>query len=125
MVGFVDTAVLVDVIRGYPPAMQWLTTRTNTLRVCNHAYMEIIAGATNKSDQKYAIMILKQFELVFITQADMKWAIQQQLKYSLSNGVGLIDCLIASPCARLEVPLYTRNLKHFAPLLSDLAISPY
>lgn len=35
------------------------------------------------------------------------------------------DCLIAAPAQRLGVPLYTRNLKHFSPLLGDLAVMAY
>jgi hypothetical protein len=32
---------------------------------------------------------------------------------------------IAAPSYRLQVPLYTRSLKHFAPLLGRLAQQPY
>jgi hypothetical protein len=37
----------------------------------------------------------------------------------------VIDCLIAAPSHRLNVPLYTMNLKHFTPLLGALAVRPY
>jgi len=36
-----------------------------------------------------------------------------------------MDCLIAAAAFRLQVPLHTRNLKHFAPLLGELAQEPY
>jgi hypothetical protein len=31
----------------------------------------------------------------------------------------------SAPSYRLQLPLYTRNLKHFAPLLGKLAQEPY
>jgi hypothetical protein len=31
----------------------------------------------------------------------------------------------SAPSYRLQLPLYTRNLKHFAPLLGKLAREPY
>lgn len=56
---------------------------------------------------------------------DHEWAIKQMLRYHLSHNVGAFDCLIAAPAYRLRLPLYTHNLKHFAPLLGDLARRPY
>jgi predicted nucleic acid-binding protein len=50
---------------------------------------------------------------------------EAQMRYELSHGVGMMDCLIASVSYRLQLPLYTHNLKHFAPLLNDLAQKPY
>ena len=56
---------------------------------------------------------------------DFDWAIRQSLRLRLSYNVGPMDCLIASVAHRLGLPLYSRNLKHFAPLLGDLAQAPY
>jgi predicted nucleic acid-binding protein len=50
---------------------------------------------------------------------------QAGMVFTLSHGVGIMDCLIASVSYRLQVPLYTRNLKHFTPLLGALAQTPY
>lgn len=69
--------------------------------------------------------LLHRFEKVYVNQADMDWAYQQQIQFHLSHNVGAMDCLIAASAYRLQVPLYTRNLKHFAPLLGGLAQEPY
>ena len=37
----------------------------------------------------------------------------------------LVDLLIAAPSQRLQLPLYTHNLKHLSPLLGTLAQKPY
>ena len=68
---------------------------------------------------------MEQFEMIYLTQADLDWAMQTQMRYELSHGVGMMDCLIASVSHRLQFPLYTHNLKHFAPLLRNLAQKPY
>lgn len=39
--------------------------------------------------------------------------------------VDAFDCLVAALSFRLQLPLYTRNLKYFAPLLGHLAQQPY
>jgi predicted nucleic acid-binding protein len=55
----------------------------------------------------------------------LDWAMDQQEKFALSHNVGMNDCLIASISYRLQLPLYTTNLKHFIPLLNNLAQKPY
>lgn len=126
MIGIVETSVLIDLLRGYPPAVNWIAPqRTNTFGINPPIQMELIAGAQNRSDQRRIIQLLSQFEMVRLTADDQDWAMVQQLKFSLSYGVGLTDCLIASVSQRLGVPLYTHNLKHFAPLLGALAQKPY
>ncbi len=44
----------------------------------------------------------------------------------LSHGAAMNDCLIASVCHRLQVPLYTHNLKDMRILIgAELAVKPY
>ncbi len=87
--------------------------------------MEVITGGDNKAERQRAAQVMAQFEMVYLTEADLKWAMEAQMRYELSHGIGMMDCLIASASHRLQLPLYTHNLKHFAPLLGDLAQKPY
>ena len=126
MDAFVDAVILVDFLRNYSPSLQWRNTNTNLLiAISPFVWMEVIAGAQNKVHQQKAAQFLKQFTLMYPTQADIKWAMKQFQAYHLSNNVGILDCLIAAPCYRQQLPLYTRNLKHFTPLLGALAQQPY
>ncbi len=124
MVGLVDTALLVDILRQYPPARAWYAAQSD-LGICPLVYMELMEGSENKTAQNKARKLAATFDMVYLTDTDFDWAMQYHAAYSLSHGVGLVDCLIAAPAARLEIPLYTRNLKHFAPLLGALAQQPY
>lgn len=87
--------------------------------------MELVAGAHNKVEQSRAIQLVAKFQMIYPTQADIDWAMQMQASYTLSHGIGMNDCLIASASQRLQLPLFTTNLKHFAPLLGSLAERPY
>ncbi len=49
---------------------------------------------------------------------------EQMERYRLSHGVTINDCLIASVAYRLEVPLYTHNIKDMTPLFGKLAVKP-
>ena len=121
-----DSAIVVDLLRNYPPALQWRSTQARSVAgITPTVWMEVIHGALNKTAQERAVKALYQFEMIYLTQTDMEWAMKQQLAHHLKSGVGINDCLIAAPAYRLQLPLYTQNLKHFTPLLGALAQKPY
>jgi predicted nucleic acid-binding protein len=88
-------------------------------------WMEVMWGARDKTAQRKAVSFLQQFEMVYLIQADMDWAMQQLQAHRLSHSVDILDCLIASVAYRLHLTLYTTNIEHFAPLPGALAIQPY
>lgn len=121
-----DSSVIVDVIRGYAPAISWWSLNQSLrLGISPGAWMETIGSAPNKAKRDQVTKLLINFEMLYLEREDMDWAMERQVQFQLSHGVGILDCLIAAPCVRLNIPLYTRNLKHFAPLLNMLAIQPY
>ena len=124
MTGLLDTAILVDILRAYPAATTWLSGQ-GQLGVSPVVWLEIIEGAENAKDQAKAVDLLRHFERIEMSSVDFDWAIQQALKLRLSHNVDMMDCLIAASAQRLEVPLFTRNLKHFQPMIGDLARKPY
>jgi predicted nucleic acid-binding protein len=87
--------------------------------------MEVIDGCENKQALLKVLDALKTFELVQIEIQDVDWAHDKLAEFRLSHNVDPFDCLIASTPHRLQIPLYTRNLKHFTPLIGELAIQPY
>ncbi|XWX02599.1 PIN domain-containing protein [Aggregatilineales bacterium SYSU G02658] len=124
MMIFIDTNILIDISRRYPPSIAWYRQQSR-LFITTVTALELIEGTTNKATLAAAINLLRQFELVYLTAVDQEWALQMQRRFCLSHNVELTDCLIAAACARTRAPLYTRNLKHMRPLLGDLAVSPY
>ena len=122
----IETNVVVDLLRLYSPAVDWLHKQSQSiLGITPIIWMEVITGGDNKLERQRAAQVMEQFEMIYLTQADLEWAMETQMRYELSHGVGMMDCLIASVSHRLQVPLYTHNLKHFAPLLGNLAQKPY
>jgi hypothetical protein len=122
--GLLDTAVLVDILRAFPPASTWLSAQ-DRLGVSPVVWLEIIEGAENARDQARALDLLRHFERIEMSAGDFDWAIQQALRFRLSHNVDMMDCLIASNAQRLGIPLFTRNLKHFQPMIGGLAQRPY
>jgi predicted nucleic acid-binding protein len=122
--GLLDSAVIVDLLRRYAPAENWLS-RQAQLGVTSIVWLEIIQGAENSTEQRRALRLLRRFEQIDPLPEDFRWAIERAIRFRLTYNIGAIDCLIAATSQRLQVPLYTTNLKHFVPLLGSLAQKPY
>ncbi|XWX02597.1 PIN domain-containing protein [Aggregatilineales bacterium SYSU G02658] len=125
MIALVDSNVIIDLIRGYAPAQEWLADIADELHITSITQLEVIHGARDKRAVRITLELLRQFDVVYLTPIDQQQAYHYLLSYGLSHNVELTDCLIAAACARTRAPLYTRNLKHMRPLLGDLAVSPY
>jgi predicted nucleic acid-binding protein len=99
--GLTDTAVLVDVLRSQPPAIEWLT-RQDALGITSISWLEIIEGATDDLAQKRAVRLLRHVERICPSADDCDWAIQRLLQLRLSHGVDAMDCFSLGDPARIE-----------------------
>ena len=125
-IGVVDSTVIIHVFRKNLPARAWMKAQPERLLVTPITWLEVMHGAPGKVGQATCKAILSQFDMEYLTPADMDWAMQQLERYRLSHGVGIHDCLIGSVVHRLQVPLYTHNLKDMRVLLDEsLVIKPY
>ena len=82
-------------------------------------------GARSKANQNYSRSILDQFDTLYLSSTDQQWAMEQLERFQFSHHIGAEDCLIASVAYRLQLPLYTHNLKDMSPLIGNLAAKPY
>ncbi len=119
-----DTSIIVDLLRNYKPAEVWIKQQSDAA-VSAIVWIEVLNGAQNRRDQQKAIKLLQDFGRIDLVSIDYDWAIAQTVRFKLSHNIGANDCLIAAVSNRLQVPLFTRNLKHFAPMLGALAQKPY
>ncbi len=126
MVGIVDSTVIIHLLRSNPAALAWANALTPPLDITPIGWLEIMLGAPGKAGQARAKSIMSDFSLCFLSDDDQRWAMQQMELYRLSHGVGINDCLIASVCYRLNVPIYTDNQKDFLKILpANLVVKPY
>mgnify|MGYP003642181583 CR=1 FL=1 len=124
-VGIVDTTVILHYFRKNIAARTWVNSQPIQLSITPMTWMEVMEGASNKVTQSQCKIILSMFDLLYITPLDQQWAMHQLENFQFSHHIGMNDCLIASVAHRLQIPLYTHNLKHMTPLIGKLAIKPY
>lgn len=121
-----DSDVVIDILKGQPQAAAWLQTVPDArLSISAIVWMEVLIGAKDKQDQQHLRQLLSPFFVFHLTPDDSRWAMEQLAAFRLSHGIGLTDCLIGALAARTQLPLYTRNIKHYAPLPDIKLIQPY
>lgn len=123
--GIVDTTVILHYFRNSPNAREWVDSHQEQLAITSIGWLEVVSGANNKTVLAYSKVILEKFELLYLTASDQQWAMQKLEELQFSHHIGINDCLIASIAHRLQVPLYTHNLKDMTPLIGPLAVKPY
>lgn len=121
-----DTSVMIDLLNSFSPALEWYAAQYKAvIAVTSITWFEVIEGTRNKSEQMHAIRFMRQFKVEHPLPNDLQWAVLQFGRFHLSHQVDWEDLLIASVALRLNIPLYTTNLRHFRPLRGVEIQKPY
>jgi predicted nucleic acid-binding protein len=121
-----DTSILVDVLRGYKPARDWIASIPQSARfVSVITAAELLSGCRNQTEQRAIDRELTLYQTTWVDEAISQAALQMYRRFHLSHGVEFLDCLSAATATERNVQIATLNLKHFAPL-PDLSVKkPY
>lgn len=122
----VDSNIVIDLITKLPAAITWSNTiGYSGAAVTSITVMEVLVGAKNKTDYNTIGRTLSRFHHLHLIEYESKWAVRQFRAFWLSHRIGINDCLIAAVAARIQLPLYTLNIKDFAPLPDVNVQKPY
>jgi len=124
---FLDSDVVIDLLREYPPATNWFDSLDGDeiMALSGFVVMELIQGCHNKAQQARLQRDLSFYEIVWLSPDDCDKALEVFTQYRLSHNAGLIDVLIGQTAVALGVPLYTFNQKHYQFVPDLHAIQPY
>lgn len=121
----VDTSVLVDVLRGFEPAVRVLEDlrRSAVLHSSVVVRAEILAGM-RPHEEESTRELLDAFEWHSVTEATAEEAGRLGHRWMPGHhSIDTADLLIAATARILDRTVLTRNLRHF-PMFPDLS-SPY
>lgn len=124
--GLLDTNILIDIMRGYGPALAWMSKDASFIfGLPVLVRIELLYGARNNTEMKKLVAFLSKYPIVHVEREDSEFAMTQFEKYHLSHQVEINDCFIGAMSFRLNVPVYTRNMRDFNVLDSVTAHTPY
>ncbi len=121
-----DTDVMIDVLRQYPPAVKWLESLGNEeIILPGFVVMELIQGCRNRAEKDQLERQLGAYGMAWPSPEACKVALSNFGRAHLSHGLGILDALIGQIAVELNLPLYTFNQMHYAAIPGLRAMQPY
>ncbi|MEW6104130.1 MAG: type II toxin-antitoxin system VapC family toxin [bacterium] len=122
----VDTDVMIDLLREYPPAVAWLDSLgEEEIILPGFVVMELIQGCRNKTEQEKVEKELRTYSVVWPSSKICDEALFALVRYHLSHRLGILDALIGQMAVALNLPLYTFNQRHYAAIPKLKTVQPY
>ncbi|HEX5715974.1 MAG TPA: PIN domain-containing protein [Thermoanaerobaculia bacterium] len=120
-----DSDVLIDVQRGYAPAVTWFSGLSELPSVPGFVVMELIQDASNSQQVRQALKLVAPLPTVWPSEADCARALADFTAYHLSHRLGLLDSLIAACAIGRSATLCTFNAKHYRQVSGLVMSQPY
>ena len=122
----IDTDIMVDVLRGHPPAIEWLSSLTGDAPALpGPVVLELMEGCRNKMEMMRLLRRIEPFHIFWPTDSDCTRALRDFARSRLSHRVSIMDVLIAQCAIGLNATLCTFNTKHFKAIAQLRTEQPY
>jgi len=113
-----DTNILIDVLRGEPPALQWLEEQTAPA-ISVITWIEVLVGCRG-GEAAHEEPWLESFERLPLDQAIARRTVQLRQRH----GLKVPDAIILATATCHDLTLATRNSRDF-PLSLGSVMHPY
>ncbi len=88
------TDVMIDVLRGYQPAKDWLES-AREIGLPGLVVMELMQGCQNAREQRQLEKALSKYQFYWPNEESCERALKNFSAHRLSDNIGLLDVLIA------------------------------
>lgn len=113
----VDTDVLIEFLRGNQPSVGQIAAlaEAGRLRTTTISLFELLSGADEgkKGDPVRSLVNILDAFTLDRTASILASSIRRSLEVA-GQSIGMADCLIAGICIAHDLPLLTRNRRHFS-----------
>jgi hypothetical protein len=120
-----DSDILIDIQRGHPPALAWFSSLSEVPSVPGLVVMELLQDANNLQQMHRVLKLVQPLPVVWPKEDDCNRALSHFVSYHLSQGLGLLDALIAACALGLSASLCTFNVKHYQHVPGLSTTQPY
>ena len=121
----VDTDVLIDIQRGFLPAIEWIRGLNEVPSTTGFTVLELIQDARDGFEVQGALQLVQHLPVLWPDQTTCERAAQSFAKLHLSHRIGALDVLIAHTALDLDAELCTFNVKHFRAVPNLRLSQPY
>lgn len=120
-----DTDVMVDLWRGYAPALEWFRGLPETPAISVVTALELLNGCRNRREQEAVEQLIEQMDVLYLDEATCIRALGYFREFHLSHNLGLLDALIAATAVLYGRPLCSFNEKHYRAVSDLRLVKPY
>lgn len=122
-----DSDVVVDILRGQPSALGWLSgvSVDEELVLPGFVAMELIFGCVNPADHWATDRFIRICEIAWLNQSGCETAMRMLRHVRPRVALGVLDALIAQTAIELDAPLHTLNARHFRAVPNLAFVQPY
>lgn len=120
-----DTGVMVDVVRGYRPAVQWLASLRSIPGLPGYVVMELMDACRDRAELAAVKRHLAPFPLYWPTEADSTRALETFARGKMTCGTGILDALIGECAVGLGATFCTFDVRHFKAISNLTTEQPY
>lgn len=113
----VDSDVLIDISRGNRAARAYLNRLTEGWAISQVSALELMVGARDKEDLLAIETLLSTIVTIPLRGSIGSGAYDLLKRYVKTNGLHLVDSLIAATALEEKLTLVTRNRRHFGMIL--------
>jgi len=114
-----DTDVLIDFLRGYHQAIDFINTNSSQIILSVIVVAEVYAGVRGNQELMILDNFVSLFEVIPVNSEIAKIGGLYKRDFGKSHGVGLADAIIAATCSLKNAQLKTLNVKHY-PMIKKL-----
>ncbi|MBD3279974.1 PIN domain-containing protein [Candidatus Dojkabacteria bacterium] len=120
----VDTDIIIDGWRGLAKAADFINS-IKFPKISILTYFELINGCKKKTDIKKVVEGVKSFSILELDIEAQYLGLDIFTKHKLKDGIGIYDSLIAASAIYSNLPLITRNVKHYNKIKNINIFKPY
>ena len=114
-----DTDVLIDFLRGYQQAVDFINTNASQIILSTIVIAELYAGVRGKQELTILNDFVSLFDVIPMNSEIARIGGLYKRDFGKSHGVGLADAIIAATCHSKNAQLKTLNVKHY-PMIKNL-----
>ena len=114
-----DTDILVDFLRGYNRAVDFVTVNFERIILSAIVVAELYAGVKGEKEQAILEAFVSIFPVIPVDSEIAKAGGLYRRDYGKSHGVGLADAILAATAEVRQAELKTFNIKHY-PMIKGI-----
>lgn len=114
-----DTDILVDFLRGYNRAVDFVTVNFERIILSAIVVAELYAGVKGEKEQAILEAFVSIFPVIPVDSEIAKAGGLYWRDYGKSHGVGLADAILAATAEVRQAELKTFNIKHY-PMIKGI-----